>query len=557
MRLLLIAVGLLVPGLLFVGAAWKSRADILREGEATTLSVVAVLGDTLRDQLQTEQLALATVADHLRGLSWDDIARPETSDFLVELKASLDQLGTIFIAHRDGTIRAASEARMLGSRIAAQEFFKIDRNGDVYVGAAFTGQSTQPISLDVVRRRTAPDGRFDGTIHAELDPGYLVHLFTQATPIAHDVMLIGPDGEILDGPSRQRGLRQLRSDNLLMRHITAQPLGGSFSGPSILGGQNEELYSYKSVPGYPVWVGLAVDRAALLRRWYGSLQGYGAAAAAGALTLIIASSVVIRRARAEQGALAQLHAETERRLHTEQRLHQAHRLETVGRLAAGVAHDFNNLLTVVVGSLELIGRAAGLNERIQALVSQATRAAERGARLTSSLLAFTRQQIVQTDTLNVNLLISELLPELKQSMGDTIGLELRLQPDLRPCRADAAQFEAALLNVAINARDAMQERGTLTITTRHEELDHAGLADNPDAEPGAFIAVSLTDTGSGMSREVLAKAFEPFFTTKEVGKGSGLGLSQVLGFVRQVGGHVIIESAQGRGSVVTLFLPQA
>jgi signal transduction histidine kinase len=557
MRLLLIAVGLLVPGLLFAGAAWKSRADILREGEATTLSVVAVLGDTLRDELQTEQLALATVADHLRGLSWDDIARPETSDILAKLKASLDQVGAIFIAHRDGTIRAASEARMLGSRIAAQEFFKIDRNGDVYVSAAFTGQSTQPTSLDVIRRRTAPDGRFDGTIHAELDPGYLAHLFAQAASIAHDVMLIGPDGEVLDGPSRQRGLRQLRGDDLLMRHITTQPLGGSFSGPSILGGQNEELYSYKSVPGYPIWVGLAVDRAALLRRWYGSLQAYGAAAVAGALALMIASSVAIRRARAEQGALTQLHAETERRLHAEQRLHQAHRLEAVGRLAAGVAHDFNNLLTVVAGSLELIGRTAGLNERIQALVFQATRAAERGARLTSSLLAFTRQQIVQTDTLNVNLLISEFLPALKQSMGDTIGLELRLHPDLRPCRADAAQFEAALLNVAINARDAMQERGTLTITTRHQILDHAGLADNPDAKPGAFIAVSLTDTGSGMAQEVLAKAFEPFFTTKEVGKGSGLGLSQVLGFVRQLGGHVIIESTPGRGSVVTLFLPQA
>lgn len=232
-------------------------------------------------------------------------------------------------------------------------------------------------------------------------------------------------------------------------------------------------------------------------------------------------------------------------------------MEAVGQLAGGIAHDFNNLLAVVVGSLDLIKRAAGSSDRIQELVAPAIQAAERGARLTSSLLAFTRRQIMQTDTLNVNRLITELLPVLKQSTGDTIGLELRLHSDLRPCRADAAQLEAALLNVAINARDAMQKGGTLTIATRHVELDRDGLANNIDAIPGTFAAVSLTDTGSGMSHEVAAKAFEPFFTTKEIGKGSGLGLSQVFGFVRQLGGHITIETALGRGTVVILFLPQA
>ena len=205
------------------------------------------------------------------------------------------------------------------------------------------------------------------------------------------------------------------------------------------------------------------------------------------------------------GALTQLNAETERRLHAELRLHQAHRLEAVGRLAAGVAHEFNNLLTVVAGSLELIGRSAGLNERIQSLVSQVTRAAERGVGLTLDLLVFTRQQIVQTDTLDANkLLISEFLPELKQSMGETIGLELRLDPDCAPAAPMPRSSRQRFANVAINARHAMQDRGTLTITTRPQILDHAVLADNPDAKPGAFIAVSLTDTGSGMEQEVIA-----------------------------------------------------
>lgn len=284
-------------------------------------------------------------------------------------------------------------------------------------------------------------------------------------------------------------------------------------------------------------------------------MAYGVAAAVGSLALLIASWVAIRRAHAEQAAFSLLHAETERRLHTEHRLREVRRLEAVAQLAGGIAHDFNNLLAVVTGSLDLIGRAANSNDQIQALVTRARRAAERGARLTFSLLSFARRQVMQTETVDVNLLISGFLPVIQQSVGESIRLELRLDPDLRPCRADAAQFEAALLNVAINARDAMQDGGTLTIATRPAELDRDDLADNREAEPGAFVAV--TDTGSGMSQEVMTKAFEPFFTTKEISKGGGLGLSQVLGFVRQLGGHVAIESALGRGSVVTLFLPQA
>jgi signal transduction histidine kinase len=554
---LLIAVGLLAPLLLFAGAAWKSRADTLLEGQATIQNAIAVLGDSVRDQLQSQELTLTIVADHLRGLSWNDIAKPQTSDFLVNLKSSLPQVSAISVADQAGIVRAASQLRQLGTHIVEQKFFEADRHGDLYVSATFTGQSAQPIALAVIGRWAAPGGGFDGTIHVELDPARLARLFAEAAPIAHDSLLFKVDGEILGESGHEPGLRHLGADDLLMQHINSQPLGGMFSGNSILGGRNEELCSYEHVPGYPVWVGLGIDQAALLRRWYASLKAYGAAAVAGSLALSIASWVAIRRARAEQEAFTLLHAETERRLHAERRAREAQRLEAVGKLAGGIAHDFNNLLTVLVGSLEVIGRSDGLSQRIQGLIAVASDAAERGRRLTSSLLAFARRQIMQTDTLNLNRLISDFLPVVKQAVGDTIQLELRLYPGLEVCRADAAQLEAALLNVVINARDAMKDRGTLTIATSNAELGPEALNDNSEAVPGAFVAVSVTDTGSGMSREVVDKAVEPFFTTKEIGQGSGLGLSQVLGFVRQLGGHLTIESRPARGSVVTLFLPQA
>ncbi len=370
---LLIAAGLLVPALLFAGAAWISLTDVLHEGEATILNAVAVLGDSLRDRLRTEELILAEVADHLRGLDWSDIEKPETSDFLAKLKASLDQVSAIWIADEGGTIRAASQAWKPGSRIAEQAFFQIDQHGDLYVSAIFTGQSTQPVSLSVIRRRVAPDGRFDGTIHDELNPTYLARLFAEVTPIGHDVLLVGADGAVLGGPGPQRRLRHLGAGDSLMRRIAAQPRSGLFAGPSILGGRNEELYSYEQVPGYPLWVSVAVDRAVILRRWYGSLVAYGVAAVAGSLALLSASWLAIRRARAEQAAFSLLHAETERRLHTEHRLREARRLEAVAQLAGGIAHDFNNLLAVVTGSLDLIGRAADSNDQIQALVTRARR----------------------------------------------------------------------------------------------------------------------------------------------------------------------------------------
>jgi PAS domain S-box-containing protein len=243
------------------------------------------------------------------------------------------------------------------------------------------------------------------------------------------------------------------------------------------------------------------------------------------------------------------------RQQTEERLRQAERMEAVGQLTGGVAHDFNNLLTVIMGSLDLITRKPEDTARVEALARNALAATTRGADLTAKLLAFSRRQVVQPEVVNLNRLISELEPLLRRAVGETVEVVLDLHVSLDPGRLDQNQFQAALLNLAGNARDAMPAGGTLRIETRNVVLSATDLADLPELRPGRYLSIAIADTGTGMDAATAARAFEPFFTTKETGKGTGLGLSQVYGFARQAGGHCRIRTAPGRGCRIELLLP--
>lgn len=240
----------------------------------------------------------------------------------------------------------------------------------------------------------------------------------------------------------------------------------------------------------------------------------------------------------------------------EAQLRQAQKMEAVGQLTGGFAHDFNNLLTAIAGNLELIEKASPRPARVLRLVRAAQGSAERGARLTESLLAFSRTQHLHATPVQASDLIHEFAPLVRRAIGEAVQLNLTLDPALPLCLADAAQLEAALLNLAINARDAMPRGGTITIETRAAELGPDQLSGNADAKAGGYVAIVVRDTGTGIPPEILSNVFEPFYTTKEVGKGTGLGLSQVYGFVRQLGGHATIDSVMGDGTAVTMYLPR-
>ncbi len=262
---------------------------------------------------------------------------------------------------------------------------------------------------------------------------------------------------------------------------------------------------------------------------------------------------LIQQIAERNAALAALQAEKTERLKTEEMLRQSQKMEAVGQLTGGIAHDFNNLLTIVVGHLERLERQFRDDPTVYRSIKGAMDGASKGAALTQKLLAFGRRQPLTPMRLNANLLIDSMADLIRRAVGERVTVDVKLDPSLWPVEVDHNQLENALLNLAVNARDAMPDGGHLTMQSQN--------CTNPKIEDGQtlkglFTLLTVSDDGAGMSAETKSHAFEPFFTTKSVGEGTGLGLSQVYGFVKQSNGHVEIHS-EGRGTTIRIYLPRA
>jgi signal transduction histidine kinase/ActR/RegA family two-component response regulator len=326
----------------------------------------------------------------------------------------------------------------------------------------------------------------------------------------------------------------------------------------------DRLYAFRNVDTYPLYVSYGLDTADVLSRWHANLLIYSTFALPAILLLLLAVRIALNRAQQEEAALARLQAESEQRAASEARreeaeaaLRQAQKMEAIGQMTGGVAHDFNNLLTVIIGNLDMVASAMVWPEGIKKQLATALKAAQRGGRLTQQLLAFARRQLLRPEIVNPNRLIEDFVQLIRQAAGEAVEVQIILSPTLDPCRIDRAQFEAAILNLVVNARDAMPGGGKITLETRNLEAAPEDVAGSPEFTPGSYVVVTVSDTGEGMAPEVLEKAFDPFFTTKEVGRGSGLGLSMVYGFVKQSGGHVKIASELGVGTEVKIYLPRS
>ncbi len=283
-------------------------------------------------------------------------------------------------------------------------------------------------------------------------------------------------------------------------------------------------------------------------RWYGTCTD---------IQDIVEAREVLSRSREElEAMIAERTAELERAHDT---LRQSQKMEAVGQLTGGIAHDFNNMLTGVIGGLDIVKRrlAAGRTDGLERFMDAAAQSAQRAAALTARLLAFSRRQTLDSRPIDVNALIDALDELLARTVTEQVTLKAVLAADLPAAVADANQLENALLNLAINARDAMPDGGTLTIETSVVALDADDPASCQEAQPGRYVVVAVSDTGVGMSSDVLEKVYEPFFTTKPIGQGTGLGLSMVYGFARQSGGLVRIDSAVDHGTTVRIYLPAA
>ena len=290
----------------------------------------------------------------------------------------------------------------------------------------------------------------------------------------------------------------------------------------------------------------------MLAPWRFHLAIYGLVALLAALALFAVTWFALRAAQEEAGTRASLVAEMARREAAEAALRQSQKMEAIGQLTGGIAHDFNNLLAAVLGNLELLAKRLPDDARLRRYVEGALEGARRGAGLTQRMLAFSRRQELTFEAIDVPALVRNMTDLFVRSIGPTIAIETHFPMRLSPARADANQLEAALLNLVVNARDAMPRGGRIVISGREEVV---GLGRSHGLAAGRYVVLAVEDTGEGMSADTVARATEPFFTTKAIGKGTGLGLAMVHGLVAQSGGTLLIHSEVGRGTIIEMWLP--
>jgi PAS domain S-box-containing protein len=337
------------------------------------------------------------------------------------------------------------------------------------------------------------------------------------------------------------------------RYLMINSAGARFIGKSVeevLGKDDQQLFTPDTAHAI-----MELDRRVMASGQ--SRTAEETATAAGVTRTYLTTKGVYRDAQGKViGLIGTAHDVTEEK-RLEDQLRQAQKMEAVGRLAGGVAHDFNNLLTVINGYSEMLFNRLPADDPGRELLAQVRKSGERAARLTRQLLAFSRKQVLQPQVVSLNTLLGELRKLLRPLIGEDIELALVPAPLLGLARVDPGQFEQAVINLAVNARDAMPRGGRLTIETHNTELDEDYAGRHPEVRPGRYVLVAVSDTGQGMDETTRARIFEPFFTTKGPGKGTGLGLAMVYGFVKQSGGHVEVYSEWGRGTTFKVYLPRA
>jgi two-component system, NtrC family, sensor kinase len=559
-RLLLVA-ALAVPLLLLTIAAWQNFRLVQLEAKQRVTIEAGQLHEHALSAIETYALILAWVDDRIRGLDWDRIEHDgELHRFLSNLE-TLPQIGAVLVIDPRGQIRAsgslfppaATDASNRDAFVAQR-----DRDAGIFIGREHMDQQTRLSDFDISRRRSTPDESFDGVIVISANPGYFANFFSTISRDENfSALLLRDDGSVLVRFPPLPSPRVFSPETPVMRAIAAEPDRGLFWGRGGIDGI-KRLFGYQRVGGYPLYVAFGIPMQGVLAQWRANLIDYLLFAIPASLGLFCMTLFAVRQLQQQRVATwrwrataRRLNREMHRRARAEAELHQAQKMEALGQLTGGVAHDFNNLLTVLQGCLEMLsGRQR--EPTLQARVEMALATVERGERLTSQLLAFARRQPLTVARLDLNDTLRQMMELMARTVGSQVRVKTDLAPDLWPVDADATQLELAVINLAINSRDAMPEGGVLRVRTFKTTLPEGVLG-----EAGDFVGLEISDTGTGMPPEILARAFEPFFTSKGPGKGTGLGLSLVYGFARQSGGSASIRSEVGRGTTVTLLLPRA
>ena len=553
----LAAASLLVPLALFGFASWVSLRDMQTLADERISRSIDVMEEQALKGFQSVTVAMDGIQRMLGTSSPAETSanEPQLHGDLVKINATLPEVQSIWIFGPDGRPQVITrESPPPGLFYGDQDYFTAPRDHPdlLYVGHIHSSVSGGQPYFTLDRARRDSQGNFAGVIEMSLLPSDFSRFYGQlmSSPGLGFAMLL-EDGTILARYPPPVNNVRLATQAGFVGQIAAKPEGGFYNVHSQIDSTDHRV-GFRRLPGFPVYVSAFVQVPAIYKEWITGMAMHLIFGIPATLLLFALLLTVLRRTQ-------RLYAETDQRLAAEDALRQAQRLDAIGHLTGGVAHDFNNLLMIILGNLETAKGQLGqwsdaAHVQIVRRIENAMHGAERAAILTRRLLAFARQTPMRPSAIDVNRLLTGLSEFLHRTLGEHIALEIVGAAGLWLAEADATELETAVINLAVNARDAMPDGGKLTIESSNAYLDDAYCRQQPDIQPGQYVLIAVSDTGTGMPKEVLDRAFEPFFTTKESGQGTGLGLSQVYGFVKQLRGHVKIYSEAGEGTTVKIYL---
>jgi signal transduction histidine kinase/ActR/RegA family two-component response regulator len=528
----------------------SQRRQLLELGERRAANLAVVLTGYMRQTFTAVDASLRQLALHSQRIGGPNAPESDWGPALVSARAALTGAGSISVVDSSGIIRHSTQPAILGQSRRDQYVFRrlaSDTAADLVADAPFHTIAGRPgYIIPFGRRLSAPNGAFHGIIVATFVPDQLREVFRSADVGNRGVVTVfHRDGFVVfREPSDRNPIGQVATTQPLFEAAMHAGGNGVFRGRAEPNGPILRTV-FRALPERDLIVAVSLSEDDLLGEWS---RDRAISVGVGVLFTVALGAILFLIFR-----------EMDTRAAAQETLSRSQRLESIGRLTGGIAHDFNNLLTVILGNVTLIKDGLG-HEPIEATeesVAQIERAASRGTALIRQLLAFARRQPLQPRTVDLEAMIRDSRPMLDRVLGEDVTLRSAVGGSQQPFLAtvDPVGAESALLNLCINARDAMPNGGVITLELSRATFDKEDA--NAEIEAGSYVVMGVTDTGTGIPDEYLAHLFEPFFTTKDVGRGTGLGLSMVYGFVKQTGGMVKVDSAAGRGTTIRLYFPEA
>jgi two-component system, NtrC family, sensor kinase len=552
---LLLAAVLLVPAALFAYASMLNyRATFALADERIERSL-DIVGEHAAKVFESVNVTLTSASEMIRDLSDEQVRSSEEKLHrqLEEVAAELPAVEAIWLFGKNGRPLVSSYVFPVPSNLDAsdQDYYRAhrQRSAGTFVGDLLAPRLSHAPSFPVSRRRFNADGSFAGAAVVAVLPGDFHRFYQRLAQLkGSNYTMVREDGAVL---TRYPGpiVPQVRLSQAsgFIQMISQNPKGGFYTTRSQVDDTDRRI-AVRKLEGLPVYISTGLGIADIRREWLTTMASHLIFGVPATVLLCLLAWLALRRTN-------DLYAEGTRRAAAEETLRQSQKMEAVGQLTGGVAHDFNNLLTIIIGNLEL-ARRKGVEDSIDRVLGNALMGAQKAAQLTQRLLAFSRRQPLDPKSVDATKLIAGMSDLLRRSLGEHVEIETVGGGGLWRTEVDPTELEAAILNLALNARDAMPSGGKLTIETSNTFLDEHYTQQHGDVRTGQYVLISVTDTGQGMPREVIERAFEPFFTTKETGQGTGLGLSQVYGFVKQSGGHIKIYSEVVQGTTIKMYLPR-